>query len=595
MKYPVRRSQNPLREPVARDAAAAMSRGPADERRDAARVVMPTAAEIMKTQQFQRAYEMAKADTAPPPRRGAAMALVDIGDTGGQRIQYARPVGYSFAQLRQIVRQGMIFNLIINTRIRQVQAFLNTPDGEADPGFTMRFKDRKRSVMDEDGDRFAWLTQYLLNCGAEFDPRARKRMGRDDLDDFTGKHLRDSLTMDHAPIELIPTAGGRIHGWAAVDAAHIYLTDPNAGLLDEYEGEAEYNALLGRPKVQSPQDIIAVYEKDGSARATYTHDEMMIPIRNVTTDENYYGYGMPEPEEVIRVATAFMNAFTLNERGISDNAVPRGILGLIGEGYEGEDLDAFTYRLEAEGKGASNRFRTHIVRLQEGGNLNWVPTGQEVEEQMYARWMTLQVAVACTSYGMNPEEIAFDSFSPGNTSLSGSDTEAKLTAGTDKGLNTLLKWYKKTLNELVAMQDPEVEIAWNGLHTSKDEAMAREDSLDTWGEKRKQYGRTTDGFDERLLNMPLNPVLSGVYQQLTAPPPQPVGPDGMPAQDPNAPQEEAQVPEATEQGEVDPEAEAGPQGERRFDDHEGGRWQAEHGDMSKAFQVDLMWPDLLGR
>lgn len=586
------RRRSPLNAPVPRDAAAALSRGPADERRDASRVLMPTAREIMQTQQFQDLYSMAKADV-PKPVPGAAMALVDIGDTGGQRVQFARPVGLGFDSLRTVVSRGMIFNLIVNTRIRQVQAFLNTPEGEADPGFKLRFKDKLRPVLDEDKERFSWLTNYLLSCGAEFDPRARRRLQRDDLDDFTAKHLRDSLTLDHAPIELIPTPSGRVHGWVAVDGARIYMTDPNAGLLGEYDGPGEYNLLTGRPNITDPQDIIAIYEKDGVAKAFYTHDDMMIPIRNVTSDERYYGYGMPEPEEVLRVATAFMNAFTLNERGISDNALPRGILGLIGEADQ-DDLDQLSYRLQAEGKGAENRFRTHMMKIAEGGSVSWIPTGQEVEEQMYARWMTLQVAMACTAYSMNPEEIAFDSFSPGNTSLSGSDTEAKLTSGNDKGLTTLLKWYKKTLNELIALQDPDVELAWNGLGVSKEEALAREDSLMTWGEKRKRYGHTTDHIPEELLNMPLNPALGGVYQMTIQAQQQPVGPDGqpVPGQDGQGGGEEAEQ-QAQGGDAADPMQPQGPEDQRRFSDHEGGVWQAEHpdGPMSKAYTPDLsMWP-----
>lgn len=573
MKPRLSRRRNQL-DPIPHDAARALARGPADERRDAVRVVLPSAAEIMRTQQFQQVYAMAKADNIVRPRPGAAMAMVDIGDTRAQHIQFARPVGLSFDQLRQVYAESLITKLVVNTRIRQVQAFLNIPDGEADPGFALRFKDKRRPVLDEDHDRFYILTQYLLNCGMEFDPRRRKRMGRDDLDDFTAKHLRDSLVLDHAPIELVPTKlGDRVHGFQAVDGGHVYLTDPSAGMLDYWEGQGEYNLLTGRPDITEPQDVIAVYEKDGVAKALYTHDEMMIPIRNVTSDERYYGYGMPETEEVLKVITAFSRAFNLNVSSIDDNALPRGILGISGD-YNQEDLDALTYRLESEMRGGSNRYRVMMMRLeQEGGGVNWIPTGGEPQEQLYARWITLNVAINCSAYGMNPEEIAFDSYSAGNSALSGSDTEAKLTSGSDKGLTTLLKWYRKTLNELLALQDPDVELVWNGLRTSHEEALQREDSLMTWGEKRRQYGLTTDHIPKELLNMPLNPVLSSIYQQVAMPQQQ-----GDPGEgDPNDPQAAAQQEaKAQAQGGDDWDEPESADGERRFDDHEGGLWQVPH-------------------
>lgn len=596
---------------IPRDVIDASTRGPQDERQDAqtqaSRAVASSAADLMTKGILRQVQSFSKASGPSHsgihrPVPGMAMAHVDLGEEGQKHLQLTRPVGLGFEKLREIVQRDVVLDLIIRHRVRQVQRYLRPSRFDWQPGFRLGFADPNRSVTDADGERFMWLTNFLLNCGAEFDPRRRRAMNRDSLKDFAAKHVRDSLTLDAAPVELVPTVGGRVHGFVAVDGANVFLTDPNSGLNNEYHGVPDFNRATGRIDQGDPSKVIAVYAKDSIVRAHYTHEDMMYPIRNPTSEERFWGYGRPEVEELLTLVTAFLNALTLNMRSISDNSIPKGILTAMGDFTE-EDVEELKGQWANDVTGPSNRFRMPVVFSPDAeSTLGFVPTGEQVNEVLYSRWITLLVALKCSMFGIQPEEIAFEAYSAGGKSaMSGSDTEEKITSSKDSGLFTLVNWFGDTLNEVVATVDPDVRLEWTGLETSKEEEQAREDKTLTWGELRKRYSIPSDGIDDELLDTPLNQNANSVYMQ------------GLQAkrQEEQMKQQQAMQPE--QPGEPGPHqdedgnlAEADPDGNPQFQDHEGGAWGAQPGEpgpgqpgakmpggpqaFAKAYEADLTWP-----
>ncbi|MCD0168034.1 phage portal protein [Deinococcus sp. 23YEL01] len=585
----------------------AVQRGDDRERRDVlSNIVAPTAAELARMDDFRQGMtHFAKADLKP--RRGVAMSQIEVGGESKPGLLLQRPVGLSFEQLRAVTKANPIIGLIINTRIRQVQRFLRQPAFEYEPGFDFRFKDRKRAVQPEDAERFAWHRRYLMACGAEFDPRKRRALQRDNLHEFVAKHLRDSLTLDAAPVEYVNTRTGRVHGFNAVDGAKVFLTDPNAGMEDDYSGPAEFNALTGRTSFGDPRNIIAVYAQAGEPRALYTHMDLLYPVRNRTAEEEAYGYGIAEPETILNVSTAWLNAFTLNARNISDNSIPRGILSILGD-YQDEDIATLKANWMAQLRGANNRFRVPMMfgTPEQGAGIEFIPTGAQVDDALFSRWMTLLVAITCSTYLIDPAEIAFEGFTAGGAStLSGSDTEAKLTSSADKGLHTLLSWCGSTLGEIVEVVDDEVEFYWSGLEVTKEDYQAREQTTMLFGEVRERNGMSNDGISPLVLQAPAS-VAGQAYmadmqhqQQMEAMAQQAAqaGQDGQGSpggQDDQGSDAQGQDPGQDSTTPDHPEHPTGPQGEARFRDGQGGVWQSQgrgddQGGMAKA---DGYWPDL---
>lgn len=570
-----------------RDAAPIVAsdlRAPADERRDAlltaAQAAAPAAAaHVPDARQLLAAMNtVAKAagvdhDTTPVNRKAIARASINLADTERLPVTLQRPVGLDFGQLRTIVRQDPVLQAIIQTRINQVRRFLRPSSEEWLPGFRFRFRVPNRDVSDADADRFAWLSNYLLNTGAEFDPRRRRALKRDTLSEFISKHLLDSLTMDAAPIELIPTPAGRVHGFVAVDAARVYLTDPDDGLIGHVE-PPENHMDLGL-HIPDPQEVIAVLTKLGRIEAWYTHDDLLYPIRRPSTDRLRFGYGQPEPEDLIKIVTGFLNALILNLRGFTHNSIPKGILTLFGD-FEQADLEDFRSEWDSYVRGLSNRWSVPVLVSKDAqqAGANWISTGADFNEMYFAKWMTFLVAIKAGLYGMDPEEIAFESFTTHASNLAGSDTEERLVSSKDKGLVPLLDHLAGVLNDIVWCVDPDVELYWTGLLPEQQQRMEQFEKALLFGEYRTRQGLPNTGNDV-LDNAPMSPEHIGVYQS------------DLQMQQQAEMQQQQMMQQAGQPGQPDPNqdpdamgqwADADENGNRQFADGDGGdNWGVDDG------------------
>lgn len=547
-----------------RQAGSVLSRkdAPPDEREDALRKAAREVAPAARAFPVAQVLELAKAYAPDPPTlRRMAKVVLPLEDPvmGSRTVHLVRPVGLDFPQLRAIVNEDPVLKAIIWTRIQQVQRFLRPSTQEWKPGFRLRYRNRSRQVSEEDQARLAWLEQYVLSCGAEFDPRKRRALRRDDLWDFVAKHLQDSLSLDAAPIELVPTPSGRTHGWVHVDGGSVYLVDP---LATESLQSAEVPEVVRAYGLDlpDPDQVVAVLARGGRVIAWYTHEDLLYRVRRPRTDPWSYGYGQPEPEDLLRIVTGFLNALTLNLRGFSHNSIPKGILVLVGDFTE-EDVEQFKVEWDAYVSGVSNRWRVPVLvsnPAQTGGSAgaSFVPIGNEFNEMYFSKWMTFLVAVKAALYGMDPEEVNFESFSARPSTLSGSDTEERLASSKDKGLWPLLQFLRRTLNEILYTVDPDVELEWTGLEQDQQASRTEEEKMLTLGEYRQRRGEPVPE-DPTMANAPMNPSLLSVYMQT------------LQAQQ-GAQGQEDQGQEAQGQGEEEPE---GPD-EGDYEDEEGGVWRA---------------------
>ena len=533
---------------------------PPDERADALLQAAKEVAPVAKAIPVREILALAKAYEPPPQEDLVRMAKVvlPVEDPAGtsRTIWLQRPVGLDFPQLRRIVQEDPVLKAIIWTRIHQVQRFLRPSAQEWKPGFRVRFRDRRRPVRPEDEARFAWLENYVLACGAEFDPRRRRALRRDSLWDWVAKHLQDSLSLDAAPVELIPTPSGRTHGWVHVDGGSVFLVDPLATEALEGEVPEVYRHYgLDRP---DPDQVVAVLAREGRVIAYYTHEDLLYRVRRPRTEPWALGYGQPEPEDLLRIVTGFLNALTLNLRGFSHNSVPKGILTLYGD-FTPEDIEQFRAEWDAYVSGVHNRWRVPVLFAQGGesqAGASFVPIGNEFNEMYFSKWMTFLVAIKAALYGMDPEEINFESFSARPSTLSGSDTEERLASSKDKGLWPLLQFLRTTLNEILYTVDPEVELDWTGLEMDQQAAKQDEEKMLTLGEFRQRRGEAPPE-DPVLANAPMNPGFLSLYLQTL---------QGKGQEEPPPPDEGAD-----REGKPQP-SEHGP-GE--YEDEEGGRWRAE--------------------
>ncbi|MNX91146.1 Phage portal protein [compost metagenome] len=317
------------------------------------------------------------------------------------------------------------------------------------------------------------------------------------------KLVRDSLVLDSSPIE---TEFKRdrslgLDGFYAVDGATIRLCNEEG-----YQGDDE---------------LFALQVVQGNLRAAYTYDDLIYVPRNPRTDVLTGGYGMSETELLVKVVTGFLNAMTYNLKYFDSNAIPKGLLHLSGD-YSSDDISSFKRYWNSMVRGINNAWTLPVmVSKNQESKASFENFGVDVNEIMFAKWMTFLTSIICAIYGIAPDEINFESFTAGTSSLSGSDTEEKLVNSKDKGLRPLLSHFEDIFSDYIVSDFSDKYVfRWTGLDEKDEKQLwTEESSLLTVNEARK--ARNWDEVKAPWGDAPLNQTLIQAWlagqQQADAP------------------------------------------------------------------------------
>ncbi|HDR9165242.1 TPA: phage portal protein [Burkholderia vietnamiensis] len=414
-----------------------------------------------------------------------------------------RPGGLGFDSLRAMVDQTPILNAVILTRIRQVQRFCRVAESGVDkPGFEIRHVDRKHKLTPEEQNSIQLLNRFITNCGWEFKPRRRKALRRDAFSQFMAKFVRDSLTMDSAPIEL------------------EWKRDKALGIDGFYSVDGSTIRLCTEQGYQGDDEVFALQVVQGRISTAYTFDDLIYEARNPRTDVTAAGYGLSETELLIRIVTGFLNALTHNIKGFDSNAIPKGMLHLSGN-YTTDDIASFKRYWNAMVKGINNAWTLPVmVSKDQESRAAFEKFGVDFNEMYFAKWMTFLTSIICAVYGMSPAEINFDSFTGGSTSaLSGSDTGEKLAASKDSGLRPLMAYAENTLTDYIISDfSDKFVFRWTGLDPEDAERQFEEKKLImSVDELRSEHNLGQYPGSALIGGAPLNPQLVSLYQQENAP------------------------------------------------------------------------------
>lgn len=489
---------------------------PESERTDAMaqmmRAHMPTASDLLPgyaIEDIRNSLEMLKAakvvpfptDRARPSatQGGMQSSWLDELSIVRQGDFYDPPTILSPEMARRVVDQTPILSAIVMTRQRQVSRFC-APSEDGGLGFAIRHVDLKHELSESEKADCEKLARFFQHSGWEFNPRERRRLRRRPFSQVMSMLVRDSLTLDAAPIELEAKRDRSLGlaGFYAVDGASIRLCPPEG-----YRGDP---------------DVYAVQVIDQRIVTTYGVDDLIYEARNPRADVRFGDYGFSELETLIQTATGFLNAMKLNASGFEKNSIPKGLLQLFGE-YSPEDLAAFKRYINGMVKGVDNAFGLPVlVNKDPQGKAVFERFGVEFNEMYFSKWMTFLTSLACAIYAMNPSEINFESFTNGTSSLSGDDTEEKLAASKDKGLRPFLSYFENLFTDwIVTEYNDKYCFRWVGLDP-KDEAKEWEGRklVLTVNELRAELGQERHE-DDTLGNAPLNPALIGLYQSTIQP------------------------------------------------------------------------------
>lgn len=507
----------------------------------------------------------------PEPDRGMHSATVDPLQMQQLGEFYERPSHLTWDNMRRMVAQTPILEAIVLTRTRQIQRFCKPQEGGRGLGFTIRHCDPDHELTASEQESIGLLTKFIMNCGWEFKPRARRRLERTNFASFMAKSVRDSLILDSAPIETEMKRDRKlgIDGFYAVDGATIRLTLP--------EG------FRGDP------DVFAVQVLNQQVVTAYTLDDLIYEPRNPRTDVDLGGYGMSEVELLVKIVTGFLNALQLNLRGFSDNSIPRGFINLIGD-YSADELAAFKRYWKAMVSGANSSWSLPVLTAKEpGAKASFERIGVDFDEMYFSKWMTFLTSIACAVYGIAPDEINFEAFTASRSALSGSDTAEKLADSKDKGLRPILAYYEGIISDyIIAEFNDKFCFRWTGIDDDDEQQRFEMRKLIlTVNEARGREGLAP--IESELGDAPLNPTLIGPWMQFTQQAQQDDGGDDETDED----VEDGETDDADEGtgGQPDPAEAAGDEGTGSGDRRPGnGREDTEGKPLNKAEHIQLDVP-----
>lgn len=450
----------------------------------------------LEDQRFQKAI----ADNVvpfPPKRRGQpGMQSVDVDEfqilINGDFIE--KPGVLSFDSMRAMVEATPVLSAVMMTRIRQVGQFCRVQESGSGPGFAIRHIDRDHQLTTTEHESIQLLQRFFDNCGWEFNPRRRRLLKRDTFTQFMAKAVRDSLTMDACAIEteFKRNKSLGLDGFYAIDGGTIRLCSE-----DGYNGDDQ---------------IIALQVVQGRVRTAYTVEDLIYEPRNPRSSILAAGYGMGEVEMLVRMVTGYLNALTYNTKFFDSNSIPKGVMHLTGN-YDDKDLAAFKRYWNSMVKGVNNAWTVPVlVSKDQESKAAYEAFGVNVDEMMFARWMTFLTSMICAVFGMDPAEINSDTFTAGTSSLSGSDTEQRLTASRDKGLRPLLSYFENLFTDYVVRDFSDKYVfRFTGLDEEDEEKRHELRKLVlTVDELRAQEGYDKHP-DPTLGAAPVNPGLNGIY------------------------------------------------------------------------------------
>lgn len=375
-------------------------------------------------------------------------------DLGGYR---NRPFGdVSYSTLRAMAKQTGIVSAIIGTRKEQVAAYSGYSTDELKPGWSIvknvtnyfgdevEFEEKKKLSID-DKEEIKKLITFLENCGV------KDRMYHfDDFNIFLRKFVEDSLTLDQACFEIVPSEFGTPYEFLMVDGATIRFCD--AQIEEEAEEIKGYYPFACQ-----------LYQN--SIYTTYYPWELCMGIRNPTTNFLYSDYGISELEILVKIITYMLFAEGYTGKFFSQGSNPKGVF--LAKGNLSEDkLAEFRQAWTAQVSGVNNAYKIPILS---GTELEWVDWYKSNQDMEFSNWLIYLARLICSVFKIDPREIGYNIDADGGGINYESSVQEKLTYSKEKGLIPLLQFIEDKINRylIYPLSNKKYKFKFTGLDNTQ--------------------------------------------------------------------------------------------------------------------------------
>jgi hypothetical protein len=406
--------------------------------------------------------------------------------------------GISYRLLRRVAERAWIINAIIAHYIRNITPFMKPSTDKNVRGFTIRRKDSKKEMGNEDQKRADELAQFFINTGFLSDPERE-----DDLKMYSAKITRDVLTLDQVATEIQRNRAKKAIAFWAIDAATI---------VKVYDETPE----------NEKDPIRYIQEVDLSPVAYYTREDLIFDYMNPRTDLDHAGYGYSMVEQAVDLVTGLINSFMYNMGFFTEDRLPRGMLLLQGDADMEEVEMIEDYLVNIMSGGPLSKWHVPIIPAGRGieGNASegnrkfeWVSLQGSNKDMEFSQWTEFLWSSVAALFGVDLEELGIRTSK--STTLLGQNVQPRIEASKARGLGSMLGFLEGHLQKILDMVDPRFDFEFLGYE--KDDPIQKYDMRErqlrttkTLDELREEDGDKP--FKQPWSQIPLNPYVVQLYQ-----------------------------------------------------------------------------------
>lgn len=365
------------------------------------------------------------------------------------------------------------------------------------------------------------IQNLVVTCGSLEDrPFETKRWN---FDSFLRALTRDSLTYDWIAVERIEDETDRLHHWVPVDASTVRYATPQLKMYNNFKMDVPSPNILFPEKelervMEHQKDLVNLDEEKlendeykyvqvirGKIERAFTESELVVGMRNPTTDIYANGYSYAELELLLSMISSHIYTENYNKLYFSQGFSAKGILH-VKANLTRRKLETLRLQWKHMVSGNRNSFQTPILAGME--EVQWIPLTQSHSDMEFDKWMNYLIKTICMVYQIDPAEIGFGMKDEGGKGggLSGDNTKEKLDNSRQKGLVPMLRFFERFINEnIVCKINPDYELEFVGVDDeSMEEATARLQgeikAVKSVNEARAELGlRPIEGADDLIL------------------------------------------------------------------------------------------------
>jgi hypothetical protein len=421
--------------------------------------------------------------------------------------------GINPESLRKVCQENIAPRLVINQRKADIYRYSTISRQPWELGWRIETREAASTPSKSVRDDIRDAERFLQNCSRDFgytEVRERDAAFLSPFSAFLAKTIEDLYTYDGWAIWTDVDRSGRVKSFTNLPAGNIRLAFPGQGYRND------------------PEKFAALIDETGTPITAFTRDELVWKVMNPRTNPDIMGYGWSFVEMGVRLIQAYQGAIDLNADQFNRNGIPNGMLLLMGDYWNQDQIDLLQREWQNMKKGQSKVWTVPVLAVPDDGDVKVLPLNDlKGTDVRFRDHMNMMGGAFCVVSGFPPGRLGLFSsgHSKDNEPIKGESTQLE---GTDDvGLPRDLGFIAETVTEyLIAPNWPHLVMRFMN---ADQKAAAREYEQRklsrTWRESRAETDqpKLTTGVPEELVPLmevmelaPEDPNKAGVFQVLAS-------------------------------------------------------------------------------